>query len=90
MDTMDTLRNEFKISVLNYLDNVNYNNFGKSYDGLVSIIHSYKERNLSKNDVIQVIVEIAGMELDENKEEVIGEISSRLHGFCSPSLEIDW
>lgn len=87
---MDSLKINFKNETLNFLKDINKDNFSKSYGALIEIIIKYKEKGISKNDVIQAIIEIMDMDINIYQDEILVEVSNRLEGFCTPGKEIDW
>lgn len=88
---MENLVSLFKHEVQNYIKTINKDNFFNSYEGLISIVEIYKNKGLKKDDVDKVITEeINSIDLDEYREDVLMEISNRIHGFCTSTRAIKW
>ena len=88
---MDELITSFKDKIQNYLITINKENFYNSYEGMIYLIENYKEKGLTKDSVSGIITEELNMpNLDQYKEEVLLEVSNRIHGFCTSTRAIKW
>ena len=88
---MDELITSFKDKIQNYLIAINKENFYNSYEGMICLIENYKEKGLTKDSVSAIITEELNMpNLDQYKEEVLFEVSNRIHGFCTSTRAIKW
>jgi hypothetical protein len=88
---MEDLLLQFKNEVQSYLKTINEDNFSNSYEGLIYIIEKYKKQGLKKDPVAKIITtEINSIDIDEYKEDVLMEISNRIHGFCTSTRAIKW
>jgi len=88
---MDELITSFKDKIQNYIITINKENFYNSYEGMIYLIENYKEKGLAKDSVSAIITEQLNMpNLDQYKEEVLLEVSNRIHGFCTSTRAIKW
>jgi hypothetical protein len=87
---MDSLQVKLKNDTLNFLKDVNKDNFTKKYGGCIDIVIKYKDEGITKDEVMKIIIEIMDMNIDMYQEEILVEVGNRVEGFCSPGKEIKW
>ncbi len=88
---MENLLSSLKNEIQDYIEIINKDNYANSYEGLISIIEKYKNKGATKNQVAKIITqELNSSNLDDPKEEVLIEISNRIHGFCTSTRAIKW
>jgi hypothetical protein len=87
---MKTLKQKFNDSVIEYLSDINSQNFENRYQGLIDIVLNYQKQGISKQDASETILELGRTDLNSGQDEILLEISCRIDGFCTSGKEIKW
>jgi len=91
MGAIQQIKAELKENIIKYLQGVTKENYTTSYDGLIELACSYRGKQITKKEVMEIITQIAREdELNGAREDVLFELGDRVSGHCMSSLVIDW